>query len=144
MVFSKIIVAYDGSAAADKALETAVELAKLNRDIRIEALHVAKFPIMIIGEAYISVTPDIQLKFQEEAENIVNRARAKLEASGVTHSVQMLEGEPASMIAEYARKNKFDLILIGSRGMSGLKELFLGSVSHNVVQHSQVPVLVVK
>lgn len=144
MVFSKILVAYDGSAAADKALDTAVELAKLNRDIRIEALHVAKFPILIVGEAYISVTPDMQLKFQEQAEKIVNRARAKLETSGITHSVQMLDGEPAGMIVEYARRNGFNLILIGSRGMSELKELFLGSVSHNVVQHSQVPVLVVK
>ncbi|MEB3102182.1 universal stress protein [Ferviditalea candida] len=144
MVFSKILVAYDGSPAADKALETAVELAKLNREIRIEALHVAKFPILIIGEGYISVTPDMQQKFQEEAEKIADRARAKLEAAGANHSVQMLEGEPASMIAEYARQNGFDLILIGSRGMSELKELFLGSVSHNVVQHSRIPVLVVK
>ncbi len=48
------------------------------------------------------------------------------------------------MILDFAVKNDNDVIVIGSRGLGGIREFVLGSVSHNVVQHARIPVLVVK
>jgi nucleotide-binding universal stress UspA family protein len=56
----------------------------------------------------------------------------------------LLKGiSPAYVILNHAREHGCDLIIMGSRGLTGIKE-FLGSVSHTVVQNSQVPVLIVK
>lgn len=48
------------------------------------------------------------------------------------------------MILKYAKENAIDIIVIGSRGLGGIREFVLGSVSHNVVQSARIPVLVVK
>jgi nucleotide-binding universal stress UspA family protein len=56
----------------------------------------------------------------------------------------MMQGAPAEVILDYTKKNHNDLIVIGSRGLGGIREFVLGSVSHNVVQHARIPVLVVK
>ncbi len=53
------------------------------------------------------------------------------------------EGPAYKVILEHAKENNSDLIIMGSRGLSGVKE-YLGSVSHYVVQHSSVPVLIIK
>jgi nucleotide-binding universal stress UspA family protein len=57
---------------------------------------------------------------------------------------KLLIGKPGDMILREAALGEFDLIIIGNRGLSGLKELVLGSVSHQVVDQSKIPVLVVK
>jgi len=53
-------------------------------------------------------------------------------------------GKKSSEIINFAAKNKFDIIVIGARGSGSVKEAFLGSVSHAVVQKSKIPVLIVK
>ncbi|MFJ8063888.1 universal stress protein [Psychrobacillus sp. NPDC096426] len=56
----------------------------------------------------------------------------------------MIEGHPGQTIEEFAEQNNIDLIIMGSRGLSGLKEVFLGSVSHHVIQKVKSEVLIVK
>jgi nucleotide-binding universal stress UspA family protein len=68
-------------------------------------------------------------------------AKAKSEVSVET---TMEIGHPAKVILDLAKSKDVDLIAMGGRGMSGVKELFLDSVSHAVVRDSRVPVLVVK
>lgn len=53
-------------------------------------------------------------------------------------------GDEGSTIVSFAQKNDFDLIVIGSRGMGKLKEVFLGSTSNYVVHSSKIPVTIVK
>lgn len=144
MSYSKILAAYDGSAPSDQALDKAIELVKLLPSTQLEVLHVAKSPNVVLGESYIPASADMRQAVYEEAERILNRARQRLSAASVNGNVQMMEGEPASVIVEFANDRRCDLIVIGSRGLSGLKELVLDSVSHHVVQRSSVPVLIVK
>ena len=59
-------------------------------------------------------------------------------------STKLLEGRPADKIVEIAKQESFDLIVIGSRGLGGIKEIFLGSVSDRVADESHCPVLIVK
>jgi nucleotide-binding universal stress UspA family protein len=57
---------------------------------------------------------------------------------------KLLIGKPGDIILSEATQGAFDLIVIGSRGLGGFKEFVLGSVSHQVVNESKIPVLVVK
>jgi nucleotide-binding universal stress UspA family protein len=59
-------------------------------------------------------------------------------------SKELVEGRPAEKIVETAKKGMFDLIVVGSRGLSGFKEIFLGSVSNRVADKAHCPVLIVK
>lgn len=144
MMYSNILVAYDGSEISNLALDKAVEIAKLDPANRLHVLHVYRFPDIIIGEAYISVTPNMNEAIFEEANGVADQAKKKIEHLPNLTTVDVTEGQPAPNIIKYAEQNQCDLIVIGNRGHSGIRELVLGSVSHNVVQHAHIPVLVIK
>ncbi|ALS20593.1 MULTISPECIES: universal stress protein [Paenibacillus] len=143
MLCSKILVAYDGSDQAEKALLKAVELAKLNEQIEILVLHVVSPSAPYTGYEYIP-SPDIIELVMKQGSKTLQQAEKVLAGIPNKWNKALHKGYPAETILDYAKTSGCDLIVIGSRGLSGLKELFLGSVSHNVVQHSPVPVLVVK
>lgn len=142
MLYARILVAYDASGLAMKSLETAIEIAKMNSFIQIHVLHV--MPIIpaqevIVSEAYQKMHDEISQHGQE----ILSKAQSAL--ASLPNKCQCIQekGAPAHVILDYAKENNCDLIIMGSRGLSGFKE-FLGSVSHTVIQQSRVPVLLVK
>jgi nucleotide-binding universal stress UspA family protein len=67
-----------------------------------------------------------------------------LNTENIEAKTEVLEGEVAENIIRYAEENDTDLVMIGNRGLGGLKKLVLGSVSQKVVQKASCPVLVVK
>lgn len=141
MNFSRILAPLDGSENSKRALEAAIALAQ-KCSSNILAVFVLPFPAV---QAY---EPDKAAKEQifKEAKGFLEDSKKSAESKGVTLKYEILEGNPASAIVDFSQspKNNVDLIVMGSRGMSGLKESFLGSVSHHVTQKSKVPVLVVK
>ena len=141
MFCTRILVAYDGSDLAKKSLEKALEIAKINPSIEIHVLHVMAIPAqeVIITDAYQKMHDDLSrygLKILSYAQSVLTPIPNKVQCS-------QEEGSPSHVILDYTKNSKCDLIIMGSRGLSGFKE-FLGSVSHTVVQQSPVPVLVVK
>lgn len=139
MLCSKILVAYDGSDLAKRALEKALEIGKIDPAIEIQVVHVIMIPELTNAE---------QSKFQAFVDNIYEKGKdiiAEIELAlfklpNQSH-VFLLEGKaPAYIILNHAKENNCDLIIMGNRGLSGIKE-FLGSVSHTVVQRSKIPVL---
>ncbi|MGG6312992.1 universal stress protein [Paenibacillus macerans] len=144
MLFTKIVAAYDGSKAANKALDKAIELSKLSPGAMLEVLHVYDFPRFYVADGFAPVPASMNKDFYELAERTAEEAKNRLQAAGLEPKVEMEQGPPAESILDYAKKNGADLIVIGSRGLGGIREFVLGSVSHNVVQHAQIPVLVVK
>ncbi|MCQ6279369.1 universal stress protein [Bacillus sp. EB600] len=141
MFCSKILVAFNDSDIAKKSLEKAVELAKTNSAIEIDVLFVAERPKApyMVEEAL----DRLQESIYKYGETIL--AEAKDAVSTIDNPIRFIEEEgPAyKVILEHAKENNSDLIIMGSRGLSGVKE-FLGSVSHYVIQHSPVPVLIIK
>ncbi|RYL96498.1 universal stress protein [Sporolactobacillus sp. THM7-7] len=141
MLFSKILVAYDDSDLSKKALQKAADIAKQDEGTVVDVVHVITVPTnqFIVGDVYREVR-DSTIKYGKEliakAENMLN------ELPNATHTF-VKEGQPVRTILECAEENGYDLIIIGSRGLSGVRE-FLGSVSHGVVQRSKVPVLIIK
>jgi nucleotide-binding universal stress UspA family protein len=143
MLYSKILVAYDGSIEADEALEQALKLSQLSPGTVLKVVHAFEIPNFVIGEALIMPSPDLNNDIYAEAQAVVERAKA-LAAPFPNTSVEMIQGDAARTILAKAEEMQCDLIVIGSRGLGGIRELVLGSVSHHVVQHAIVPVLVVK
>jgi nucleotide-binding universal stress UspA family protein len=144
MLYNNILVAYDGSELGRKALDTAIELAKLVPSAQLQVLHVIRFPVLIIGEAFVPAGAETTGRIYVEAEAIVQQAKDRLAEAGIEGNVEMVEGYPPGAIVDYATQSRCDLIVIGSRGLSGIKELMLGSVSHYVAQRSHIPVFIVK
>jgi nucleotide-binding universal stress UspA family protein len=143
-MYSKIVVAFDGSPQSMKALEQAIVLASQTTPCRLEVLHVVSYPTWIVGEAFMTASPNMRITIMEESERIVEMAEAALKDKSFYYSVHVLEGRPADCIVQFAEEYNCKLIVIGSHGYTGLKEFVLGSVSHNVIQHAKIPVHVVK
>ncbi len=144
MLFSKILLAYDGSKASNKALDRAIELAQSTPGSVIQVLHAFDFPRVFIGEGLAPIPASVNKDYYDLAEQTVEEAKKRLTDAGVAFNVEMIQGAPAETILKYAKDHGSDVIVIGSRGLGGIREFVLGSVSHNVVQHSRIPVLVIK
>jgi nucleotide-binding universal stress UspA family protein len=148
-MFQKIVVAIDGSEMGEKALDAAVVIAK-EQQAELSLLHIGREVLVgqyAVGEmAYIAKQYDIEFNeiIKKEAEALLNQAKEKAEAQGVAAVSHYVTGDPARQIVEFAKENDIDLIVIGSRGLSGLKEIMLGSVSHKVSQLAECPVLIIK
>ncbi|WP_026293929.1 universal stress protein [Saccharibacillus kuerlensis] len=144
MLFSKILVAYDGSKASNKALDRAIALTKASPDAQLEVLHIYDYPRFFVGDGIAPVPGSVNKEFFDLAEQTVEEARRRVNEAGINARIEMRQGAPAVLILEYAKELGVDLIIIGSRGLGAIREFVLGSVSHNVVQQAQIPVLVVK
>jgi len=141
MFFSKILVPYDGSENAQKALEKAIELASIDASISLEVIYVVTPPAL-------SSIVDVPINFEEvlfeAGKAIIAKAEATLAPLQNKHQCYLLRGSSAAQaILDYAKEHDCDLIVMGNRGLTGIRE-FLGSVSHMVVQRSLVSVLIVK
>ncbi|OAS19702.1 universal stress protein [Paenibacillus oryzisoli] len=140
MLYSKILVAYDGSEASDKALDSAIKLAQLNHYSKLEIIHIFNMPTYDVGGQYL--VPPIEIE-QAYSEDVVAKIKKKI--SNFTNvNIEVRKGSIAKQILQYAQEIHADLIVVGSRGLNSLGEFVLGSVSHNVVQHAPIPVLIIK
>ncbi len=148
-MMKKILVAFDGSKHAQETLDFTLDLAeKCGAKVTVLSVsHHATTPLGMIGtpvpgeilETYSKELMDSTAKLLAEA---VEKAREK--KPDLEIEPKLMEGRPADTIIQIAEDEKMDLIVIGSRGLSGLKRFFLGSVSNEVVNHAKCPVLVVK
>ena len=142
-MFSKILVATDGSQYSDKALETAVGLAKaFNSSLYI--IHVVEEDKVAMAASTMPIMVNVIEDMVKIGNEILNKAKAKASEAGVNAEVILARGNAADKILENADKLNVDLIVVGSRGLRGLARFLLGSVSEKVVRHSSKPVLVVK
>jgi nucleotide-binding universal stress UspA family protein len=145
VLFTKILVAYDGSNLSKKALEKAVSLAQDESNVShaplLEIIHVYHYP-SVAGTPYFvdtSASPYII----EQAKTVIEEAKTFVPVT-LTVKYVLLQGPPAATILNYAEEKHHDLIVTGSRGLGTIREFFLGSVSHHIVQNAKVPVLIVK
>jgi nucleotide-binding universal stress UspA family protein len=139
---SRILVAVDGSACADNAFEAAAELAK-RFGSKLYATCVVHVPPMPgVDKETLRV---IERQLQTEARLMLSKYQTLAKSKhGIEIETLLLQGYPSRLIVDAAKSEKVDLIVIGSRGLSGIKGLLLGSVSHDVVRTAKQPVLVVR
>jgi nucleotide-binding universal stress UspA family protein len=150
-MFRNILVPVDGSGHAHKAVEVAGDLAS-KYGARVTVLHVLRSePIGIgpekfkalVGAERISAVAEQFLR--EVAQRFVDQEADFLMKKGLNNVGRTVEsGDPASKIVGHARDHMVDLIVMGSRGMTDLKDLMLGSVSHKVAQLAPCTCLTVR
>ena len=145
--FSKILVAIDGSQASMDAADYAIEMTK-NDGTELIALTIIRIPL----SSYGLVTPQGELSHPKEREEILEAKQwlQKLIQIAKQNDVQLkteiIDSQMSIEAArvEYAESHGVDLIIIGTRGRSGLKKMLLGSVASGVVTYATCPVMVVK
>lgn len=137
--FSKILVPLDGSSNSTRGLDTAIEIAKCS-GAEITGLYVFHLPVV----AGIKYTQKMKEEAQKKAVKAIGPAMKKTQNTGAKFKYHTCGGHTGSEIVKFAKKGKFDMIVIGARGMGGAKQAFLGSTSNYVVHKTKIPVLVVK
>ncbi|MDW8327566.1 MAG: universal stress protein [Anaerolineales bacterium] len=137
----EILLATDGSAAAERAASFAASLAS-RYNARLTVLHAfAPLPRHLGEPAYSRVV----YRTLEEAQKLLDDIAKRLREMGVADVVtEFIEGPAADVILNVAETRKPDLIVVGARGLGLWQGLLLGSVSMAVTQRAQCPVLVVK
>lgn len=141
-MYRNILAAYDGSEPAKRALSAAIRLTETFGG-QLKVIHVFSLSGFPFGEAFMPLPQNVAQDFYGMAERIVEEVKRQIERLPYAEAV-LQQGVPARAILEFAEQTGSDLIVIGSRGLGGIRGMVLGSVSHNVVQHAKVPVLVVK
>jgi len=137
----KILVADDGSVFAQKAIDKAVELAK-KEESEIICINVMEdYCPMGLTEIDCNVVRDIQIK---ESRTITANATEKFKRAGINAKMITETGSPAEMIIEVAKREGAELIIAASHGRHGAKKFAFGSVTARLIEHSPVPVLVMK
>ena len=145
-VFHRILVPIDGSAPSDAAISLAVRMAK---DWSSELLFSAivdgdRIVAECASSAYGDPLPIVE-EMTQSARNLLETAAEKARVAGVVaRTVLEREGSAASGILEEAKREKIDLIVMGTHGRQGLSRLVMGSTTESVIRASQVPVLVVR
>lgn len=137
MFCSNILVPFDGSMPSKKALNKALELSALDTRIKLNIIHVINLHTSVHN------LPGVENIFYEDGEQVLAEAEKIACDYDVSCQTELLTGTPASAILDYCKKHGCDLIIMGSRGLGGIKE-FLGSVSHTVVHEAPAPVLIIK
>jgi nucleotide-binding universal stress UspA family protein len=139
----KVLVPVDGSEFSNRAVDYVIELAKGEEPPDIHLLSV-QIPIDS-GHARMFVSDkDIDAYHRDEGMTVLEPYIAKLDAAGIPHHYHVLVGHVALTIARFAKEQKFDKVVMGTHGRSGLTQLLLGSVAQNVVRRLKIPVALVK
>jgi len=141
-MFNRILVAIDGSTMSKKALKSAIQFGK-ERYSNIGVIHVEKNLQIPEGMTNESID-ELYSTLREEGNEVINYAISLAEEEGIDVNTQLVFGDPAFQIVRKAKEGNYQLIIMGSRGLGGIKGLMLGSVSQKVSQLSHCPVLIIK
>jgi nucleotide-binding universal stress UspA family protein len=92
----------------------------------------------------VAPAADVEEEITSRAGRSLEKARALAEANGLTYVCEMREGRPADEILKAAEEHQCDVIVIGSRGLSGVRRVTMGETGNEVVLKAPMPVIVVK
>lgn len=146
---NKILVAIDKSGYKNKATAYAITLAKsLGAELTV---------IHIISKSSFGATGDLlgyyrggklkayQEALKNEAEKLLKKAVEFGEKEGIkTHYEVIMDSSAEKAIIDYAKKQKMDLIVVGTKGMTGIEKFLMGSVANHVITYAHCPVLAIR
>jgi nucleotide-binding universal stress UspA family protein len=139
----RILVPLDFSEHASAVLEWAIHLA-VEHTSQVVLVHAYHPPVEFQQLEGAYLPPDFWSNVKREAEQSLARYAEQVRGQGLACDVLVREGYPATVIEEAAAELGADLIVIGTRGHTGLKHLLLGSIAERVVQKAPCAVLTVK
>lgn len=139
-MFNRILLASDGSEYSIRACEKAVLLASGNLGAEVTIFYVVDGATSKTDATHHWSATDLDKSRREKLEI----SERKLKEAGIAYQVKIVHGDPGPTIVNYANDERFDIVVIGSRGLNALQEMVLGSVSHKVAKRATCPVMIVK
>lgn len=144
----KILLATDGSEHSLHAARMLGDLIACQEEAQVTVLHVAHVPesFYVTDENGNKITPEVpmDIMIRRSAETILRRTLSALGLPENRTVVEVQVGDPAEEIVDLARLEGYDMVVMGSRGLSHVRELLMGSVSHKVLHTAPCPVLIVR
>jgi nucleotide-binding universal stress UspA family protein len=148
--FSKIVVGIDGSEESMKAAEYAISVAKLY-NAELNAITVLTSDIGYIYSSPGVESPPLTVKeivllAEDEAKNWFDEIKEKANKKGIQLKTEPIVAKKSLLntILEYVKEHNINLVVVGTRGRSGIKKMLLGSIASGLVTYSPCPVLVIK
>lgn len=139
----KILVAVDGSPISTKAVKFAINLVHQLSEQPKLTLFYADAPLL--NAAAIKLGPTAMKQYHDgNVQFATKAARTALKRAHVVFDEQNVVAVPAVAIVRFAQRGKFDMIIMGSRGRSGLTGLLLGSVTSKVIANCEIPITIVR
>ena len=135
----KILVPLDGSKYSFHALDMAISLSS-HYSSSIIGVYIFDLPISL----EFGVIDPVGERLKKKILGVMKTAKFRCEDQNIHFKSIMTHGKVEPGIINVAKKEKCDVIVIGKREMGSVSEIFLGSVSHYVVHHSKIPVIIVK
>lgn len=155
-LFESVLVPLDGSEHSLRALDLAIQIAKEYKG-KLTLIHVYSVSVrpVILPEPATLAPSSVSMVTAEEiskvaeanrvaGERVLTDGEHRATAEQIPVETMLREGQTVQEIVKASKEGKFDLIVIGARGMSKIRELLSGSVTDGVIRHSSCPVLVVK
>jgi nucleotide-binding universal stress UspA family protein len=149
----KILVCTDGSEHSQKAIETASKIAGGGTVHEVGLIHIyepSKYgPYWVEGNENLTEhlnqkVREMEVQEKEKSRRILSEAAALFEKEHITVKTFLKEGRAADNILRVIADDGYDMVVLGCRGLSGLKKMFLGSVSNAVLMEAKANVLIVK
>lgn len=139
----KVLLAVDGSESSLNAVEHVIKRAAGIKDgCQVHLVNV-QYPLHGSVSAFVDAG-QIKQYHHDEGMKVLAAARTKLDAAAVPYQAHLFVGEPAEVVTRFAKEQACDEIVIGTRGLSGISSLLMGSVATKIIHLAEVPVLLVK
>jgi nucleotide-binding universal stress UspA family protein len=143
----RIVVGVDGSDGSRRALAWAADEARLRKWV-VVAIHAYTIPSFLMASDVLPgvpaapiTDPELPERLEEAAEKLLAQEIERVDSDDLTIEARVVSGPAADALIQAAQEA--DLVVVGTRGLGGFKELLLGSVSHQVAHYSPLPVVIV-
>ncbi len=140
----KLLVPIDSSDNSLRALQYALDLARERGPIDLHIVNAHEFPVIYGEIAVYAAEEKVKEQQRLHSEKILRPALELAKAAGVSFTSEILVGHVPTVIAQCAEQRGCDAIVMGTRGMSAIGNLFMGSVAMQVVHLTKLPVVLVK
>ena len=141
MIIQKILVPLDGSEHSSRALEVAIQLAK---QLKCKLVLLTVYSMVAASGS----SPELSLMAidasRDRGKEILKSAEEKVKSEMIEVETELAAGTAVEAIVGKSKIGKFDIIVMGARGLGTVKKLLIGSVSEGVVKNASCPVLIVK
>lgn len=139
----KVLLAVDGSDTALHAVEHVIKRVTDSKSGYQVHLVNVQYPLHGSVSTFIDAA-QIKQYHHDEGMKVLVPAREKLDAAGVAYQAHLFVGDPAEVVARFAKEQGCSEIVIGTRGLSGISGMLMGSVATKIIHLAETPVVLVK
>lgn len=136
---NSILVPIDGSSNSFRALDFAISVAK-SLEAEITVVSVIDLPPTL----EYSVLDPVSKRLQSQYRSFSQKAKNKVTKKRIKFASKIIHGNTGNSIIKFSKSGKYDIIIMGSRGIGGFSGLLVGSVANHIIQKSKIPVMIIK